>query len=260
MSSKYWASRLARTQIRLTNKSIRAVEKQMRQYYAKTMDTVINGFESTYNKLIATVEAGHDPTPADLYKLDKYWQLQAQIRRELEKMGNRQIVALSKQFEINWFDIYYSIALDGKTAYTTLDTNAIQAILNTVWCADGKTWKERIWTNTSLLQEVLNDNLIDCVVAGKKTTQLKELLEHSFEVSYHRADALVRTELAHIQTTAAQQRYKDYGIEQVEVFVDEDERTCPICGKHEGDRHSVNSVMPVPFHPRCRCCMIPVIN
>lgn len=260
MSSKYWASRLARTQTRLTNKSIRATEKQMRQYYTNTMETVIDGFESTYNKLIATVAAGHEPTPADLYKLDKYWQLQAQVRRELEKMGNKQIVALSKQFEMNWFDIYYSIQVDGKTAYNTLDINAVKTMLNTVWCADGKTWSERIWTNTSLLQQTLNENLIDCVVAGKKPAQLKELLQNSFGVSYSRADALVRTELAHIQTTAAQQRYKDYGIQQVEVFVDEDERTCPICGKHEGDRHSVNDVMPVPFHPRCRCCMIPVIE
>jgi len=79
-------------------------------------------------------------------------------------------------------------------------------------------------------------------------------------VSFNRADALVRTEMAHIQTQAAQQRYKDYGIKQVEVFVDEDEKTCEVCAAEEGKRYNINDVMPVPFHPRCRCCMVPVID
>ena len=46
----------------------------------------------------------------------------------------------------------------------------------------------------------------------------------------------------------------------MEVWVDEDERTCPICAKHEGERYLVTDTMPIPFHPRCRCCMIPVIK
>jgi hypothetical protein len=46
----------------------------------------------------------------------------------------------------------------------------------------------------------------------------------------------------------------------MEVWVDEDERTCPICAKHEGERVNVNENMPVPFHPNCRCCMVPVIE
>lgn len=255
----YWAKRVAQAQTRLTNKNIRATQKQLRQYYATTMEHVISGFEATYNKLLLTVEQGREPTPADLYKLDKYWQLQNQLRVELQKLGDKQAAALSKQFYIQWFDIYYSFALQGQTAYNTLDTAAVNQMLNAVWCADGKTWSSRIWTNTDKLQQALNDSLIECVAAGRKTTQLKQILQAQFDVSYNRADALVRTEMAHIQTQAAQQRYKDYGIEEVEVFVDEDEKTCPICSKHEGEVYSVNDTMPIPFHPRCRCCVIPKV-
>ena len=79
-------------------------------------------------------------------------------------------------------------------------------------------------------------------------------------MSYHRANTLVRTEVAHIQTEAAKQRYKDYGVEYVEVLVDPDERTCPLCKKLIGKRWRVNETPPLPVHPNERCCLVPVVN
>lgn len=258
--SNYWDKRIANAQDKLTQKNIKQVEKQLVKYYASTMENVIKEFEATHNKLQNTVAAGRAPTPADLYKLDRYWKLQGQMRLALEKLGNRQATLMSKAFEENYFEVYYSIALQGSAAYSTLDEAAVRQMLNSVWCADGLNWSARIWNNTERLQQALNDKLIECVAAGKKPTELKKLLQEQFGVSYTRADALVRTEMAHIQTQAAQQRYKDYGIKEVEVFVDEDERTCPICASYEGKRYKVTDRMPVPFHPRCRCCMVPVIE
>lgn len=256
----YWQKRILDAQNALTNKSIKATQKQLVNYYRQATTRVLSDFEATYNKLLATQLDGKEPTPADLYKLDKYWQMQGQMRTELRKLGEKQIAALTKQFEEQFFEIYYSIAIEGAKAYTTIDTAAVQQLINGIWVADGKSWSQRIWDNTELLASTLNDELINCVATGKKTTELKNILQERFNVSYNNADMLVRTEMAHIQTQAAQQRYKDYGIEEVEVYVDEDERTCPICASHEGERHPINAQMPVPFHPRCRCCMLPVIK
>lgn len=258
--SDYWGQRIADSQNKLTGKNIKQTEKQLRRYYARTMESVISSFESTYEKLQNTIAEGRTPTAADLYNLDKYWLLQSQLRDELQRLGDRQAVLMSKNFELQFFDIYYSFAIEGKEAFQTLDKATAHQMLNSIWCADGKNWSQRIWTNTDKLQQALNDKLIECVVSGKKTTELKHLLQEQFNVSYNRADSLVRTEMAHIQTQAAAQRYKDYGIQQVEVLVDEDERTCPICAKHEGERYYVGERMPVPFHPRCRCCVIPVVE
>ena len=87
----YWQDRMAASQNKLTKKNIKQIQKQLVRYYGATMEKTIKDFEDTYNKLLATVEEGRNPTPADLYKLDKYWQMQGQLRRELEKLGNRQI-------------------------------------------------------------------------------------------------------------------------------------------------------------------------
>lgn len=260
MSNQYWQDRFANSQTKLTNKSIKQIEKQMKKYYSTTMTRTIADFEATYEKLLKATEEGRQPTPADLYKLDKYWQMQAQMRLQLRKLGDKQISALSKEFELNFFDIYYSIALEGMQAFSTIDVQMVQQAINHIWCADGKSWSQRIWENTELLAETLNEELINCVVTGKKTTELKNMLQERFAVSYGRADALVRTELAHIQTQAAKKRYQDYGIQEMQVWADEDERRCEVCGKLHQKRYPIGATPPIPAHPRCRCCIVPVVE
>lgn len=257
---EYWIERNRKAQQALTNKSIKATEKQLKKYYAETMTKIIGQFEQTYNKVLSSIDEGREPTPADLYKLDAYWQMQGQLRRELQNLGDKQFSLLSKNFELHWFEVYYSLSIPGEKAFSTIDSAMAQQMINQVWVADGLSWSQRIWNNTSQLQETLNEQLISVLVAGKKTSDLKKNLQEQFGVSYARADALVRTETAHIQTQAAQKRYEDYGLKEVEVWVDEDERTCPVCSQLEGKRIPIHGVMPVPAHPRCRCCIIPVVE
>ena len=256
----YWAKRIAEAQAALSDKNIKQIEKQMTNYYRQAARRVIADFEATYDKILTAIDDDREPTPADLYKLDKYWQMQGQMRQELRKLGERQVAALTKQFEVQFFDIYYSFAMQGETTFSTIDKEAAAQLINGIWVADGKSWSDRIWHNTEMLAETLNDELIHCLTTGKKTTELKNILQNSFGVSYSRADALVRTEIAHIQTQAAKQRYTDYGVQEVEVWADADERRCDVCGNLHQKRFPVGAQMPVPAHPRCRCCIIPVVE
>lgn len=258
--SNYWKDRMALSLTKVSNKNINAIERQLRHYYKRSMNSVIREFESTYDKLLATMKADQTPTPADLYKLDKYWSMQAQLRKELDKLGARQAVTFSKFFETNFFDVYWSLNVEGKRAFSTIDNAAVKQLINSVWCADGKTWSERVWGNISKLQQTLNDGLIECVVTGKKTTELKKILQNRFNVSYRQADMITRTEIAHIQTEASKQRYQDYGIEKVQFWADPDERTCDQCGKLHKKIYNVGQHVPLPLHPNCRCAVIPVIE
>lgn len=259
--SNYWKDRMAASQNTLSNKTTKQVEAQLKKYYAKSMNSVISSFESTYDKLLATMKAEQKPTPADLYKLDKYWKMQGQLRQELEKLGARQATALSKAFETNFFEVYHSINLEGvKKAFTSINTAGARQIINSVWCADGKSWSERVWGNVNKLQQTLNDGLIECVVTGKKTTELKKTLQERFGVSYRQADMITRTEIAHIQTEASKQRYQDYGVEKVQFWADPDERTCDQCGKMHEKIFTVGEHVPLPLHPNCRCTLIPVVD
>ena len=258
--SDYWKDRMALAQDKITATKRAEIEKQIKKYYTSSMNRLVNGFENTYNKILLQEAAGKQVTPALLYQLDSYWQLQGQVKREMQKLGDKQIALLSKAFEENFFEIYYSIALPTDKAFGTLSAEMVEQMINQIWAADGESWKSRIWGNTEKLAETLNEQLFHCVATGKKTTELKHLLQERFNVSYVQADTLARTELAHIQTTAAQKRYKDAGITQVQLWADADERRCPKCGDLHKTFYNINERMPVPVHPRCRCVMLPVIE
>lgn len=268
----YWQERLINAQEELTRQSEKKIEKQLKKYYETTIHHAMDSFEATYNKIKAAVEEGREPTPADLYKLDKYWELQAQVRGELQKLGDKAITVLSHQFETYWFHIYYALELDNRTqSFNTLDKAIVNQMINQIWCADGLTWSQRVWNNMDLLRETLNQGLIEVVAAGKSERDLKDMLMERFGVSYNQANTLVRTEIAHIQTQAAKKRYEDYGLKEYEILGNEDD-TCNTgknkkgvdCHELHGKKFFYTDMIPgknaPPFHPRCRCCILPVVD
>lgn len=260
MAKTYWQDRMHEAQTRITEKNRRQIDAQLRKYYKSLAKQVIEDYENVLIRIYETELDGKKITPADLYKLDKYWQMQQQLRDKLTKLGEKEIALFTKRFELNYFNSYLSIHLEGLEAFRTIDEAGVRQMLQRIWVADGKSWSERVWENTNRLADALNEELVHCVATGRSARHLRTALREQFNVSYSRADALVRTELAHIQTEAAKQRYKDYGLEQVKVWADPDERTCPICKELHEKVYPVDANVPIPAHPRCRCCIVPVIK
>lgn len=266
----YWKKRMLAAQKEYSDKSIDSINEQLKKYYKKAMTSTINDFEAVYDKVLNTVEDGKPVTTADLYKLDKYYQMQAQLNKRLQKLGDKQCNIMSKEFEAEYKHIYNALSIDknetaiqamiSDAAFAQIDEKAAEKVAQEIWCSDGKSWSDRVWDNVNDLQQTLNNELIDCVITGKKSTELKKSLMERFSVSYHRAETLTRTEIAHIETQAAQDRYKSYGIQQVEILADTDSRTCDICARLDHKKLSINDDMPIPVHPNCRCCIIPVVD
>ena len=261
MSGEYWKDRQAAAQTKLLEKNTKEIEAQLRKYYKRTSSHLISEYERVFNKLYNTVVRDNlEPTPADLYKLDAYWKLQGDINKQLYILGDKQVKVNRKYFVNHWLEIYNSIYLGDNAAFSEVDKETALQMINHIWCADGKSWSDRVWSNTNKLQQALNDGLIECVVGGRDERFLKNTLMEKFNVSFARADSLVKTELAHIQTQAAAKRYEDAGVKEFEVWADKDERRCDVCGKLHQKRYLIGEAVPIPAHPRCRCCIIPVVE
>jgi SPP1 gp7 family putative phage head morphogenesis protein len=256
----YWHRRNIVAQRNVSELNVREIERKLAKYYIKAQKEIIGQFITTYQKVLLSITDGRTPTAADLYKLDTYWQGQTQLRNILKELGNKEAELLSAAFIKQYSDIYQAIAIPGAEAFNTLDLTMAAQVIESIWAADGKAWSERIWDNTALLAQTLEDELIHCVISGKKTTELKNILQNRFDVSYRRADMLVRTEIAHITTTAAQKRYEDAGVSEVEVWADKDERRCEHCGSLHQKRFPINGKIPIPAHPNCRCNILPVVE
>lgn len=254
----YWAGRTAQTQEALTDKSILEARRQLAKYYASAQKSVISDFVATYQHLLLTQGEGN-VTPADLYKLGRYWEMQAELEAELVRLNDKQAAALAKVFKSQYWAVYDAMALTGDIAYRTISKQGAEAALRAIWCADGKSWSARIWDNTDNLRQMLNDRLLETITAGRKPGQLKQDLMQAFDTSFYCADRVVRTECAHVSAIAAQQRYKDAGIEKMQVWASKDERRCDVCAHLHEKTYSVTDISPLPAHPNCRCTLIPVI-
>ena len=259
----YWKKRMVEAQEAISKKNVNEAQRKLQKYYVDAMKKVISDFEATYDKLKASKD---EPTPADLYKLDRYWQMQAQLKEEAQKLGDKEVELLSKSFENEWNEIYKASALPSDTAFSTISKDNAKAMVNTVWCADGKNFSQRVWGKTDKLVERLNESLVHCVITGKKTTELRQMLQREFNVSRNSANRIIRTEIAYIQTQAAAQRYKDHGRKYYE-YLGREENDCG----HSPDCHALNGkkflltemevgVNAPPMHPNCRCCIAPVLN
>lgn len=266
MKDEYWLNRVAKAQNAISDKTIAQVEKQLKIYYKNAMKKVIKEFESVYDKILATVEDGKEITPADLYKLDTYWKMQAQLKNEMQKLGDKEIELLSRAFEKEYYSVYLSAlpGLEPSKHFNTIAAETAKQVVNHVWLADGKNFSQRVWKNTKRLTETLNDELIHCIAIGKPTSELKGMLQQRFNVSYNNADMLVKTEVAHVQTQAAMQRYKDAGLKYYQFYADPDERTCGECKHLHNKKFLYSEMIPgvnaPPMHPRDRCCIVPVVE
>lgn len=256
--SNYWKKRAQSSQEKITTKNIKQTETQLRKYYIRARNDVITQFENTYLHVLNSQQEGRELTPADLYKLDSYWQMQSQISKELEALGDKQISLLSEIFEKQYGDIYNALAIKSEGTFNTINRDISKKLLSEIWCADGKSWSDRVWENTNALRETLNQKLVECVVTGKSSSELKQVLQQKFGVSYSRASTLVRTELAHIQTEASIDRYKDAGVSQVEFLGSAG--NCEICAEYDGKIFNINTAPKIPVHPNCTCCYAPVIS
>ena len=257
---EYWQERNLKAQQAITNRSIKEIEKQVGKYYKDAAHNTVGGFLNTYNKILRQIDKGAEPTPALLYRLDTYWKQQTQLTKELRVLGDKQTELFLKKFKQQFIDVYNAIAIQGEANYSTISETTVEQMIKQIWANDGKSWSSRIWTNTNQVQEALNEELMNCLLIGGDTRNLKSRLMDEFGVSYNRADTLIRTECANIQTQAAAQRYKDAGLKQFEVWADEDERRCDVCGGLHQKRYYLGEKIPIPAHPRCRCCILPVVE
>lgn len=260
----YWDKRITEAQEAISKKQLNQIQKQLRKYYRKASNTCIKEFEATYDKIMLAAKEGQQVTPADLYKLSRYWEAQNAMKSALQELGDKEQVLFLKEFAKEWEGIYYLLSQPSAEAFSTISTSGAQQAVNSIWCADGKHFSQRIWTNTEKLVESLNDEMVQCVITGKKTSELKQKLMERFNVSYNNANKIARTEIAHIQTQAAVQRYKDYGIEEYEfIGREEDDSDCE-CNALNGKRFKLSEgvvgVNMPPMHPNCRCCIAPVVN
>ena len=194
--------------------------------------------------------------------------LDAQLWYAAHKAGLDQTDIVTASSAKTYEDAYYKTAYNIATGtglmptFTTLDTDAINAVLSEKF--SGKSYSERIWTNSDLLAKQLSTKLASAIATGQSISKTAKDFRDRFGVSRYYAERLIRTETNHFYNQAASDSYKAMGIDKYKFIATLDSRTSEICAHMDGkiievDKGAVGVNIP-PLHPNCRSTIAPYLG
>ena len=163
----------------------------------------------------------------------------------------------------------YSVAVSEDIAqvFTMPNEAALKQLIK--YPVSGEQFKKRIWASNDKLIGKLKEELVRSCVQGESIPKIskrlrKYLVDSEGKYRDYNTKRLARTETAFIMESASVDTYKEVEMKKLEVICSLDERTCKICGKHDGDIVEVDKAQAgknvPPFHPQCRCTTVPYIK
>lgn len=253
-NSNYWIKRIANE----TYKTYNSLEDKNRALIDMFQEATLD-IENELYTLGNKINSGRAVTLSDMHKYNRLTNLKKSMEdrlelltKNIEEFGTTNMVNGGKKVYDN---VIGNIA---DTSFSTPNQRAMEEMLNKPW--NGSNFSKRLWKNTQVLANNLNDILTIGLTQGKTLTELAVQLRNRMNKSFNECHRLVRTETMHYLNESAFKAYKDGGCEEVELYAAEDERTCEICGARHGKRYKINKRPILPFHPNCRCTYLPVIN
>lgn len=188
--------------------------------------------------------------------------IQFQIQQQIELLYGNQVDGIddllkdviSNGYTRGAFEVQKGIGLGWD--FTALNQKKLETLLSKPWTTDGKTFRDRCWTNKAELVDTVNKELIQGMLRGDPPSKIITAIQKKFGTSRYKARRLVHTETTYFNAVSKTQMYKDLGVEQIEIVETLDSRTCPICQPLDGKVIPLSQYEPgvtvPPFHPNCR--------
>ena len=247
-------------------------QKELARYYTSSLKDIKNDITKLYAYLLENAADGHI-TPNDLYRYDRYFQTMDQINGRLMALGHKEVKVLNKRMLEMWDKAREELVKYGPSVFKQVvaDPSLAQAVIDSVWCADGKHWSERVFQHKAQLQEALQQGLMDCVAQGADVDKLTRTIRDKAQVGWHNAQRIARTELSHVQIQSNLNLYSQAGFDYYKFLSMDDGKTCKDGEEKCEDISHLNggiySILEAqtgvnlpPIHPNCRCSIIPIMK
>lgn len=175
---------------------------------------------------------------------------------ELTQSNLGYINSIKTAYYRNIFDIQKGIGI--AFDFATMPVSTIEEILKNKWI--GKHYSERVWHNTDILSEKLEEAIIKGLMAGNNSIRIAKELEGITNLGKYAAERLIRTETTYVTNMAELESYKQSGIEQYVFLATLDVKTSKQCREHDGKIYEVAKGVPgenlPPLHVWCRSTTI----
>lgn len=235
----------------------------------RILGTYAKRFDLTPEEAAAALrEPADEESRAYGYRVSRAEALEKAIRERLNGLGARLERETAAQREWTASKSYQSARkmmrdmTGGVVSQAVPDLQGMLRAMDTAW--SGRNYSARIWRNTDHLAQMLEDEIEAAFLSGKSVRRMANVIMDRFGVGYRAAECLVRTETSYVQNQTAAKSYEDAGCTEYEVLTAQDRRTCQYCAKQNGKRYLLATMQAgenaPPFHPNCRCTVLPVVG
>ena len=235
----------------------------------RILGTYAKRFDLTPEEAAAALrEPADEESRAYGYRVSRAEALEKAIRERLNGLGARLERETAAQREWTASKSYQSARkmmrdmTGGVVSQAVPDLQGLLRAMDTAW--SGRNYSARIWRNTDQLAQMLEDEIEAAFLSGKSVRRMANVIMDRFGVGYRAAECLMRTETSYVQNQTAAKSYEDAGCTDYEILTASDRRTCSRCAAQNGKRYPFTAMQPgenaPPFHPNCRCTILPVVG
>ena len=212
---------------------------------------------------------GFDKELEEVYlrsRISRLQALQTQVELRMMELFSSQRDVLRDHLQERYMDTYYrtvyavSQQMNVASTFARIDPQTVEKILAVPWL--GSEFSSRIWADKDKLNRELMQTLSRGFVRGDSLDRMTKEFTQRMGVSESRAATLIHTESAHMAAEAAEQGYRETGVQSYRFEAALDLKTCTVCGALDQREfplaeHETGINYP-PLHPRCRCTTVPV--
>ena len=204
-----WKRKLAERQQEIAQKYYEETGEWLMNLYSTVSENMVPEFMSVYNEMLSTLNKKQKPAPADLYKLDSYWELQKKARSSLEDIGKDIHSYFNSQLKSAFISIYEGIAPDELEKTCPMSDEEIQEIIDKPWGRKPKNLQERIWIHMTVLWDKLFGDLMNCTIKNIPAKDLEASLQERFSKTRNALVTLFSDENTHLRGRAVIRRCND---------------------------------------------------
>ena len=251
---EYWIKR-AIQQDKKVQKGLKKLEKQLKKEFVEASKEIKKELAYFYANNSNITEYEKYQLESTLTALNKL--LDNLYHNEEEMLNNRLIETYINIYEDNVKD------LGLEASFHTINKNVVREVIKTNW--SGLKFSEIIWEkHLPQMKNDLKQILKVGLIRGDSLQDMARALNDKVNKGYSNALRLVHTETCWIQNKATIDSYKEADVKEYEFMAFLDKRTSPQCRELDGKIFKVNEAVAgvniPPLHPRCRSCILPIIN
>lgn len=251
-SNQYWINRVSKITWQRYN-DLEQENKKLLKFYQQAIDQVERELAKIAIKMQSNPSLSNQHNQKRLSELkSKMSKITEELMLKIKGFTEEQIhKAIINQYQD------FIVKIVGND-FALPNEELIKMMMDNPW--SGANFSDRLWRNKSLLEFNLNEVLTRGFIQGKTTVEIAKELSLRVEKNFDVCLRLVRTERMHYLNESSKKAYQDAGVNQLQYWAAEDERTCETCGNYHQKIMEFDEAPILPLHPNCRCTYVPVIE